>query len=791
MKRFLALTLVLVMVLGMIPMASAENTPCEHAGTDKVTSKVTTTATCKVKEVTTFTCSEEGCKATWTKEGEVNADNHANIADDAWNPVVGKEPTCVDDGEEYAVCPDCDETVFRPVVKSDKYHNFDKTITENVTVTAPTCAETGFTVVKCAYCDATSEPYDVLPATEEHDYGEDGKCENKLRDGTTVCGAERTSKLTAEDLTVPVDGKKSISFKLNPVDSTVKYTFKSADETIATVDTSGKVTGKKAGETTITITAKKGDVEIATATCKVTVTADVQIDCDNESEAYSSTAYITLEPELTEEVEGTVKWTFALGTNSANAKATLNAAKTEVTIDPAKVGIAAVKITAEWGDDQKAEKVVYVSFYDEVDAEVVVDSKVTAFRFDDTKVFSSVKIDNIAKTASGYAMTDLWSGITHDEVLLRQKDRPSAVAEISYSGSGTQNAFDPDTENSYSKINANYLKFTCLSKGEFVLYYELLEKDMLVRSGKVTIQVNEGASDIEYKTAFNKAITFDERDFEKLWEKSDNKSDLDYVVFTSSGIVGDLYIDNTQKVLVTSRHEFHNDYDSRYDTGTYAYDLDAVTYVPYKNVNKAYEDVITFTCVGETFTETLSGVVTVFVGEEMNFTDVKKTDYFYDAVVWAVENDITSGLSATTFGPNNTCTRAQVVTFLWRAAGEPAVSGTLPFTDVKKTDYYYDAVLWAYKNNITTGLTEKTFGPNNTVTRGQVVTFLCRALDERPGTSYNPFNDVKKTDYYYDAVLWAVEDKVTTGTTATTFSPNSGCTRGQIVTFLYRAYEGE
>ena len=131
------------------------------------------------------------------------------------------------------------------------------------------------------------------------------------------------------------------------------------------------------------------------------------------------------------------------------------------------------------------------------------------------------------------------------------------------------------------------------------------------------------------------------------------------------------------------------------------------------------------------------------------------------------------------------------MTFLWRAAGEPDVTGYLPFTDVDDDAYYYDAVLWAYKNDITTGLTSTTFGPHSTVTRGQVVTFLWRAMDEVSVSASNPFNDVKRTDYFYEAVLWAVKNDVTTGLTSTTFGPASGCTRGQIVTFLYRAYEGE
>ena len=160
-------------------------------------------------------------------------------------------------------------------------------------------------------------------------------------------------------------------------------------------------------------------------------------------------------------------------------------------------------------------------------------------------------------------------------------------------------------------------------------------------------------------------------------------------------------------------------------------------------------------------------------------------------MVWAVDQGVTSGTSATTFSPNKTCSRAEVVTFLWRAAGEPKPTSTyMPFSDVKATDYYYDAVRWAVEEKVTTGTSATTFSPNATVTRGQVVTFLYRALKASSVSTTNPFTDVKSGEYYYDAVLWAVKNDVTNGLTATTFGPNTGCTRGQIVTFLYRAYEG-
>ena len=170
------------------------------------------------------------------------------------------------------------------------------------------------------------------------------------------------------------------------------------------------------------------------------------------------------------------------------------------------------------------------------------------------------------------------------------------------------------------------------------------------------------------------------------------------------------------------------------------------------------------------------------------FVDVSESDYYYEPVLWAVDKGITNGTDATHFSPNDTCTRGQIVTFLWRAAGSPKpTSTTNPFTDVTSSDYYYNAVLWAVGKNITNGTSATTFGPNDGCTRGQVVTFLHRFENSpKPSSTTNPFVDVSSSEYYYTPVLWAVGKGITNGTDATHFSPDSTCTRGQIVTFLYR-----
>ena len=171
------------------------------------------------------------------------------------------------------------------------------------------------------------------------------------------------------------------------------------------------------------------------------------------------------------------------------------------------------------------------------------------------------------------------------------------------------------------------------------------------------------------------------------------------------------------------------------------------------------------------------------------FTDVPAGSYYEDAVIWAVDKGITTGTSATTFNPNSICTRAQAVTFLWRAAGSPAAkSSAMPFADVKAGSYYETAVLWAVENGITKGTSDTMFSPDATCTRAQIVTFLWRSQKSPAAGTANPFTDVKASAYYADAVLWAVKHNITVGTTFSIFSPDEECTRAQIVTFLYRAH---
>ncbi len=194
---------------------------------------------------------------------------------------------------------------------------------------------------------------------------------------------------------------------------------------------------------------------------------------------------------------------------------------------------------------------------------------------------------------------------------------------------------------------------------------------------------------------------------------------------------------------------------------------------------------ITYTCedCGDTYNESIPKLINPFV-------DVASENYYYKSVLWAANAGVTAGVDASHFAPNKSCTRAEVVTFLWRAAGRPEVSDkTVPFTDVESDRYYAEAVAWAYHSGITAGETETLFVPDDVCTRAQVVSFLHRWKGRPAHGGYNPFTDIEPDRYYSDAVVWASENRVTSGVEEDLFAPEQLCDRGQIVSFLYRARE--
>ena len=308
----------------------------------------------------------------------------------------------------------------------------------------------------------------------------------------------------------------------------------------------------------------------------------------------------------------------------------------------------------------------------------------------------------------------------------------------------------------------------------------------------VSVVISVVKEDITYTVGIDDTVQMTARDFVNFLQDartSYRKAELDYVKFDVSGknvssyAYGGLYRSyssySTGK-LADSTDKFY------YEPSRTQYDLADVAYHTTRWAEAGKTVYIPFTVYG-TKGEEASGTMAITIAQTMNFIDVKASDFFYEPVKWAVNNKITNGTSSTTFSPYKNCNRAEIVTFLWRAAGSPAPKGTAKVPgDVLPGSYCYNAVAWAIENGITNGFADGTFGVNNTCTRGQSVTLLYRALGKAP-TTVNGFTDVAADAFCADAVAWAVESGVTNGTSANTFSPNNGCTRAQIVTFLYRA----
>ena len=334
--------------------------------------------------------------------------------------------------------------------------------------------------------------------------------------------------------------------------------------------------------------------------------------------------------------------------------------------------------------------------------------------------------------------------------------------------------------------------------------YGEIEKPNSRTPDKVNYDVNVVISvvkeDIVYTVGIDDTVQLTARDFVNFLQDaktSYRKSTLDYVKFDVSGknvssyAYGGLYRSyssySTGK-LADSTDKFY------YEPSRTQYDLADVAYHTTRWAEAGKTVYIPFTVYG-TKGEEASGTMAITIAQTMNFIDVKASDFFYEPVKWAVNNKITNGTSSTTFSPYKNCNRAEIVTFLWRAAGSPEPTVTRnPFTDVNsvRDASYYKAILWASQKGITAGTNATTFSPYQECTRSQIVTFLYRYAGKPSGYYTNPFKDVSSVNEasYYNAILWASGKGITTGSSPTTFSPYASCTRGEAVTFLYRYVNG-
>ena len=420
----------------------------------------------------------------------------------------------------------------------------------------------------------------------------------------------------------------------------------------------------------------------------------------------------------------------------------------------------------------------------------------------DQKAFESFMedyADDNIKTSKGdyfefdYVKFDSLPNSTREGVLYEGKDKIKTSTEVE--------DLDKVTFESVAKAKDTI-------KVPFTLYAKQYDKNDKVIDKKVSmtgvVEISVVKEDIVFEVGVNSAVKLGSDkfiDFLRDSDKSYKKADLDYVTFdvgknsaitsyfNGTGALYRYYNGSTGvNATVSAKDEFY--YNPK--TSSKHYDLDDVAYVTSKFAKVGDIVYIPFTAYGTKSGQKAEGTLAIKVKQTMNFVDVRPGDYFYDSVQWAVNLDITKGTSATTFSPKQGCTRAQIVTFLWRAANSPAPrSSTNKFTDVYATTHadYMKAIIWATEQGITTGTGNGKFSPDATCTRAQIVTFLYRFKNNPAVYGSLNFSDVNKTEHaaFYNAILWAVNNKITTGYGGGIFDPNGTCNRGDAVTFLYRA----
>ena len=380
----------------------------------------------------------------------------------------------------------------------------------------------------------------------------------------------------------------------------------------------------------------------------------------------------------------------------------------------------------------------------------------------------------------------------------------TAMSTSSYSGAFNSRTQITNLDNitfvPYAKTNAKTVAVTfTLHAVKYGTNGTVVNRDVQYRG---TVNISLVREDVTFTVAPGDSVTFTDSDFLNYLRAQSGINynyNIDYVTFDQSavdtinggvlysGYAGYNQVKPTDKFYYTTTNNYTQNAlsDVTFRASLYA-ETGTTVYIPF-TIYARYGT-------SSAATRQVTGTVAVKIAQTMNFVDVKPTDYFYNPVKWAVGKNITKGTSAVTFSPDRTCTRAEIVTFLWRDAGSPMPTiSRNPFSDVNYSmgADFYNAILWASQNGITAGTDVSHFSPNKTCTRAEIVTFLWRYAKKPVGYGNNSFTDVNKTDHapYYDAILWAVSKGITNGSTTTTFAPDGTCTRGQAVTFLYR-YEG-
>ena len=584
---------------------------------------------------------------------------------------------------------------------------------------------------------------------------------------------------------ITVGKTEQLTAIVKPDDATNKdVTWTSSAPYVATVSNNGLVTAIAEGDATITATSAADPTK--SASCAVTVTAKL-------AQTITSSDVTATYGDMDKSVSATAsgKVTYAVKSGS-EAYIDVDATSGALTIK--KVGEAYVTITAaETADYASATKDIKVIINPKKITVLTADPKTYTYNGKDqtygiTETAYYTVFNGVQKNADTYTVTvvlkdkdnTVWAD-TNDTI---DKNFDFVIEKATITITAKDKT--ADVGDTAPELGTSDYTVVGLVDGETLkaapdIAYESTPD--MTKSGNVTIKVSGAVAPDggNYNTIVYVDGTL------TIKTKTSGSTDSGFIVINTYAIT----VDNTKNGDVTSSHK--TAYKDTTVTLTvepdkgYTLDTLTVTNSSGKEIKLTEKDGrYTFTMPASEVT-----VKAIFMDDNtmLNcFMDVPTDAYYYDAVLWAAENGITGGIDDTHFAPNATCTRAQAVTFLWRAAGSPAPkSSNVPFEDVAADSYYHDAVLWAMENGITKGTSDTTFSPNADCTRAQIVTFLWRAQKSPTACSVNPFTDVTADTYYFGAVLWAVENGITTGTTATTFSPDADCTRAQIVTFIWRA----
>ena len=536
-------------------------------------------------------------------------------------------------------------------------------------------------------------------------------------------------------------------------DSTVTYS--SSDETVATVDSTGKVTIKGAGNAKITAVASEtADYDAAVASYDLTVNkADITIAAKNQSAHVGDTV-----PAL-----GADSYTVTGLVNGEQLKAAptvryVDDSGNEITPDMTKIGKVRIAVSGAAAPDGNN----YIISY--VDGVLTITSRPSSGSSTTVPVIT-VPVSSDKETVKVGASVS--NGVADVRITKRQLEQVTADTDsVTVDVSGLQNVSSAKLPSAIvEKVGQSGADLTVtLPTGSVTLDSTALAA---VGNGKdMTISVQKVA------------LTNAQRD--AVGTLAQVAAVVDVNVLTGAAKCSSF---NGGKLTVSIPYTLKAGEDPTKLQVWFIRDDGSI-----ENMGGSYDrktGCFVFS------TEHLSCYLLVSTAGMQRFADVPASAYYAEAVAWAVENDITGGTSATTFDPNGFCTRAQTMTFLWRAAGSPTPKSTaMPFMDVPAGSYYYDAVLWAIENGITKGTSDTTFGPNVSCSRGQIVTFLWRSQNSPDAVVANPFTDVAADAYYTNAVLWAVGKSITGGTSTTTFSPSANCNRAQIVTLLHRMYQG-